>query len=85
LSATKVNRNLAASAIILGGIVQRVGFRRVVIEKLVRQNRITGYIANRKDGTVSIFAQSESKDNLENFINQVKNSPSPTLVEKLEL
>jgi acylphosphatase len=83
LSSNKTDDNLTANTIIVDGIVQRVGFRRFV-EKLARQNRIMGYAANRKDGTVTIFAQGESKENLEQFISQLKNAPSPILVERLD-
>ncbi|MDH2899468.1 MAG: acylphosphatase [archaeon] len=83
MSSNKTDDNLTANTIIVDGIVQRVGFRRFV-EKLARQNRIMGYAANRKDGTVTIFAQGESKENLEQFISQLKNAPSPILVERLD-
>jgi len=83
-SSPKPHRDLFARVIIADGIVQRVGFRRFV-EKLARQNRIKGYVENRRDGTVSIFAQSESKENLERFISQVKDAPSPILVESADV
>jgi acylphosphatase len=83
LNVTKQNRKLTAAAITADGIVQRVGFRRFV-EKLARRNRISGYVANRKEGTVSIFAQSESRENIERFISEVKNAPSPISVERLD-
>jgi acylphosphatase len=80
---SKKNRKQTAVAMTVDGFVQRVGFRRFV-ERVARQNRITGYVANRKEGTVSIFAQSESREDIEHFITEVKNAPSPISVERLD-
>ena len=68
--------------IIVHGIVQGVGFRFFVRDQS-RQYDITGWVRNRADGTVEIFAEGE-EDNLKKFLVRVREGPSFGHVSRLE-
>lgn len=57
------------------GRVQGVGFRWSTIQ-LAESLNISGWVKNEIDGSVSILASGES-ENLVQFIQKIKNSPTP--------
>ncbi|MEM3584556.1 MAG: acylphosphatase, partial [Nitrososphaerales archaeon] len=57
------------------GRVQRVGYRRFILEN-AQELGIEGYVRNEKDGSVKIFAQGE-EDNLNQFLDIIKVPPLP--------
>ena len=63
------------------GRVQRVGFRRYVLD-LAQEMGIAGYVKNLKDGSVELFAQGEGAG-LAEFLNRVRNPPPPVRVKEL--
>ena len=73
----------SARVILVDGIVQQVGFRSFTV-RAARRFLITGFVQNMKDGTVKILAQG-SKDELENFVSEIKNAPEPIRVENVSL
>ncbi len=73
---------LVALTIRVDGLVQRVGFRRY-LERIARQLKISGFVRNMNDGTVSIFAQGDP-ENIEAFVLQIKSAPKPILVERVD-
>lgn len=58
------------------GLVQGVGFR-FMTKKLADELGVKGIVMNRNDGSVYIEAQADPMT-LQQFINQVKLSPSPS-------
>jgi len=71
-----------ALVILAWGRVQRVGFRRFA-ERLAFSSKISGYIENRRDGSVRIFAQGEAQ-RLDDFVEAIRNAPHPIVVVELE-
>jgi len=63
------------------GRVQRVGFRRYVLD-LAQEMGIAGYVKNLKDGSVELFAQGEGAG-LAEFLNRARNLPPPVRVKEL--
>ncbi|WP_137597383.1 acylphosphatase [Paucilactobacillus kaifaensis] len=57
------------------GVVQGVGFRFSTLQ-LARKFNVTGFVANRLDGSVYIEAQGNSED-IEKFSAAIKQNPSP--------
>ena len=57
------------------GIVQCVGFRYEVYQ-IATQLKLTGWVRNEMDGSVSIEAEADEKI-LYIFLNRIKSSPSP--------
>lgn len=64
------------------GRVQRIGFRRFVLET-AQGLGIAGYVRNDAEGSVSIFVQGE-KERLEEFVKKVRHAPSPAIVKELK-
>ena len=60
------------------GKVQRVGFRRYVLD-LAQDLGLTGFAKNLPDGSIEIFVQGE-KEQLSKFVGMVKQSPLPAKV-----
>ncbi|HWP32033.1 MAG TPA: acylphosphatase [Fimbriimonadales bacterium] len=60
--------------IVVKGMVQGVGFRAFVYDLAKRMN-IRGEVWNRKDGGVEILAQHESREELEEFIENLYLGP----------
>jgi len=65
------------------GKVQRVGFRRYVLEH-ARRLKLAGQIKNELDDSVSIFIQGE-KENINKFIEVIKNAPQPIYIENISI
>ncbi len=65
---------------VLGG-VQRVGYRRYVLE-LAQELGVSGYVENMPDGSVAVFAQADG-ETLEQFIDQLKSPPPPAEVRQV--
>ncbi|PCS01249.1 acylphosphatase [Lactococcus fujiensis JCM 16395] len=60
---------------IVSGRVQGVGFRYFVISVASQVGQINGRVWNNDDGTVGIFAQSESSEKLQEFTWLVRQGP----------
>jgi acylphosphatase len=69
--------------ILLHGIVQGVGFRYFVVTT-ARPMGITGYVRNRRDGSVEVVAEGP-RDRLEEFSRQVGEGPRHGNVSNLEV
>ena len=65
------------------GRVQRVGYRRYILE-VARKLRLSGYTRNEPDDSVTIFIQGR-EETLDKFLNMIKNPPSPAYIENVEL
>ncbi len=65
------------------GRVQGVGYRYFVVDK-ARVLKLTGWVKNNYDGSVSVFAQGE-EDSLETFLFYLKLGPTHALVSKVEV
>jgi acylphosphatase len=72
---------IEASRLRVVGRVQRVGYRRYVLEK-ARQLGLKGYIKNEADDTVTILAQGP-REQLASFLELVKSPPPPAYVEQV--
>ena len=64
------------------GRVQRVGYRRHVLEE-ARKRKLTGYVKNEPDDSVTIFIQGSSEP-IDAFVSVVKKPPPPALVREVE-
>ena len=64
------------------GRVQRVGYRRYVLDK-AQELGVAGFIENLEDGSVRLFAQAEDEV-LEQFLQAVRNPPPPAIVRSVE-
>jgi acylphosphatase len=70
-----MNEQQMAYRIRVEGRVQRIGYRRFVLDN-AQELGIKGYVRNEKDGSVTIFAQGEEK-NLNQFLDAIKAPPLP--------
>lgn len=61
--------------VIVSGRVQGVGFRYFVI-MIARELDILGRVWNNDDGTVGIYAQSNQRENLDQFISIIRGEKS---------
>ena len=68
---------------IVRGRVQRVGFRRYVLE-LGQELGLAGWVKNRPDGGVEVFAQGP-REALEAFLKLVREAPPPARVDDIEI
>ena len=66
----------------IAGRVQRVGYRRYVLDK-AQELGVAGFIENLEDGTVRLFVQAEDEV-LEQFLQAVMNPPPPAIVRSVE-
>jgi hydrogenase maturation protein HypF len=67
----------------ISGIVQGVGFR-PFIYRLSKKNNLSGTVTNTTEG-VSVKLNVSSKEELNNFISQIKSlKPPPALIEKIK-
>jgi acylphosphatase/uncharacterized protein YdcH (DUF465 family) len=73
---------LRAVRLRITGRVQRVGYRRYVLDK-AQELGIAGFIENLEDGSVMLFAQAEDEV-LEQFLQAVRNPPPPAIVRSVE-
>jgi len=74
---------LRAVRLTVRGRVQRVGYRRHVLDA-AQELGIAGYAKNDKDGSVIAFAQAE-EETLESFLKTVQNPPPPAQVRSIEM
>jgi len=65
------------------GRVQRVGYRRFVLDS-AQELGLSGYVKNERDGSVTVFAQG-NEDALEKFINMLKSPPPPAYVKSIDV
>ncbi|MEM4349381.1 MAG: acylphosphatase, partial [Candidatus Nitrosocaldus sp.] len=73
-----------AYRLIVRGRVQRVGFRRYVLEH-ARALGLKGNIRNEDDDSVHIHAQGDDENAFNKFIELIKNAPSPAYVSSVEI
>lgn len=71
-------KHLVAYMVRVGGRVQRVGYRRYVLES-AQELGIQGYVKNERDGTVTIMAQGDG-ESLEKFMQAISSPPEPATV-----
>ncbi len=69
---------MKAYSIVAKGRVQRVGYRRYLLE-IAQDLGISGYVENKPDGTVAIFIQGD-EDKLSTFIERAKSPGYPAVV-----
>ena len=74
--------NLEAYSLRVYGRVQRVGFRRYVLD-LAQDLGLIGYAKNLPDGSIEIFVQGERKQ-LSKFLEMVKQRPPPAIVREVK-
>jgi acylphosphatase len=72
-----------ASLVKVFGRVQRVGYRRHVLDS-AQELGLSGYVRNEKDGSVTIFVQGDDAA-VEKFIEKLKTPPQPAHVKSLEV
>jgi acylphosphatase len=65
------------------GRVQRVGYRRFVLDS-AQELGLSGYVRNEKDGTVTVFVQGDDAV-VEKFIEMLKSSPQPAYVRSVDI
>ena len=65
------------------GRVQRVGYRRFVLDS-AQELGLSGYVKNERDGSVTIFAQGDEAA-IEKFIEMLKSPPSPAYVKSIDI
>ncbi|MEM3397549.1 MAG: acylphosphatase [Nitrososphaerota archaeon] len=65
------------------GRVQRVGFRRFVLDS-AQELGLSGYVKNEKDGSVTVFAQGDDTI-VERFIEMLKSPPPPAYVKAIDI
>ncbi len=64
------------------GRVQRVGYRRYVLDK-AQELGVAGFVENLDDGSVRVFAQAEDGA-LEQFLRAVSSPPPPAIIRSVE-
>ena len=74
---------LRAVEVVARGRVQRVGYRRYVLDT-AQELGVAGYVKNMDDGGVKIFFQAP-QDIFEQFMERLKNPPPPAVVKQLEV
>lgn len=66
---------------VVQGVVQGVGFRYFVIQR-ARGRGLTGYVANRRDGTVEVVAEGARSD-LEHLLIELRAGPRHGIVREV--
>jgi acylphosphatase len=74
---------LKASLVRVFGRVQRVGYRRFVLDS-AQELGLSGYVRNEKDGSVTVFVQGDDAV-VEKFIEMLKSPPQPAYVRSVEI
>jgi acylphosphatase len=72
-----------ASLVKVFGRVQRVGYRRHVLDS-AQELGLSGYVRNEKDGSVTVFVQGDDAA-VEKFIEKLKTPPQPAHVKSLDV
>ncbi|MEM4320847.1 MAG: acylphosphatase [Candidatus Nitrosocaldus sp.] len=75
---------MLAYRLIVRGRVQRVGFRRYVLEH-ARALGLKGNVRNEDDDSMHIHAQGDDEYTLNRFIELIKNAPSPAYVSSVDV
>jgi acylphosphatase len=75
--------SVKASLVKVFGRVQRVGYRRYVLDS-AQELDLSGYVRNEKDGSVTVFVQVDDAA-VEKFIKKYKTPPQPAHVKSLEV
>jgi acylphosphatase len=75
--------SVKASLVKVFGRVQRVGYRRHVLDS-AQELGLSGYVRNEKDGSVTVFVQGDDAA-VEKFIEKLKTPPQPAHVKSLEV
>jgi len=65
------------------GRVQRVGYRRFVLDS-AQELGLSGHVKNERDGSVTVFAQGDEAI-LEKFIEMLKSPPPPAYVKSIDV
>jgi acylphosphatase len=73
---------LRAKVVIVKGRVQRVGYRRYVLDA-AQEEGVAGYVRDQPDGSVRIFAQGEG-GHLSSFMKRIQSPPPPALVREVQ-
>jgi acylphosphatase len=74
---------LKASLVRVFGRVQRVGYRRFVLDS-AQELGLSGYVRNEKDGSVTVFVQGDDAV-VEKFIEMLKSPPQPAYVRSVDI
>ncbi len=74
---------LKASLMRVYGRVQRVGYRRFVLDSAL-EHSLSGYVKNERDGSVTVFAQGDDVA-VERFVESLKSPPPPALVKSIDV
>ncbi|MDI6690267.1 MAG: acylphosphatase [Candidatus Bathyarchaeota archaeon] len=64
------------------GKVQRIGYRRFILEN-AQELGLIGFVRNEADGSVTVFVQGE-ESLIEQFLKRIKEPPRPAIVKSLE-
>jgi len=75
---------MSARRFIVKGRVQGVGFRYFVYDAAHRIG-LTGWVANRMDGTVEVHAQADDSAKMREFLALVRTGPPLAYVEDVEV
>jgi acylphosphatase len=70
--------NTKAYRLTVSGRVQRVGYRKFVLD-LAQEERLAGYARNERDGSVTILVQG-AETRVKEFLAKARNPPPPALV-----
>jgi acylphosphatase len=72
-----------ASLVKVYGRVQRVGYRRFILDS-AQELGLSGYVKNERDGSVTVFAQGDNAI-VEKFIETIKSPPPPAQVRSIDI
>lgn len=75
-------RKLKAVRVTVRGKVQRVGYRRYLLDS-AQEEGVSGYARNVPDGSVAVFAQGEPRS-LRSFLKKLRSPPRPAKVRNVE-
>lgn len=75
---------MVAYKIKIYGKVQKVGFRKFLFAHSFDLN-IKGYVKNEEDGSVFVYAMSDTEENLQSFITLCKKGPDRAEVKFVEV
>lgn len=73
---------MRALGLIIKGRVQRVGYRRYILD-MAQELGAVGYSKNNNDGSLTILAQAE-EEVLERFLNAARSPPPPAQTKPIE-
>ncbi|OGK12318.1 MAG: hypothetical protein A2Y63_02115 [Candidatus Riflebacteria bacterium RBG_13_59_9] len=70
--------------IVVSGLVQGVGYR-YFAERVAHRLRISGYVRNQRDGTVEIVVQLKGGENIDSFLEALRQGPTAAHVRNVEM